>query len=176
MKGINFSKSSFIDLIVKMFLPILIIVVIVGIVLFIYSKNAEKKGVTDYKNKVNFHSALISIVITLILLAITVCFSVNFINVMRSENLIENNKIVYYTVIGSPLIPFIFLIYLIVRFVKSLSGNNYNNKIEEKENELTSEDSVPNVEIGVVNTSSVEEPLNDDNIPKENQKDDIELL
>ncbi len=134
MKGLNFSKKEFIELIVKVFLPILIIVIIVGIVLWLYKKNAEKKGIKGYNNKINFHASLISIVVTLVLLAITVIFSVNFINVMKSQNLIQTNKIIYYIIILSPVIPFIFLIYLITRLVKTIPGNDEleTNKIEEK--------------------------------------------
>jgi len=134
MKGLNFSKKEFIELIVKVFLPILIIVIIVGIVLWLYKKNAEKKGIKGYNNKINFHASLISIVVTLVLLAITVIFSVNLINVMKSQNLIQTNKIIYYIIILSPVIPFIFLIYLITRLVKTIPGNDEleTNKIEEK--------------------------------------------
>ena len=186
INGINFSKEAFVDLIIKMFLPILIIVIIVGIAIHIYSKKAQKNGVANYQNKANFHSALISIVITLVLLAVTVCFSVNFINIMKEQNLIEANKIVYYVVLGSPLIPFVFLIYLITRFVKSLSSNQKeeeeetfeDDKKEEKQENNNTE--VPSVEINAYNNIDNTPPEEFNNIKEESgikdTKSDIEVL
>lgn len=172
MKGINFSKKEFIGLIGKVFIPILIIVIIVGIILFLYKKNAEKKGIKGYNSRINFHASLISIVVTLVLLAITVIFSVNFINVMKSEGLVQTNKIIYYLIILSPVIPFIFLIYLITRLVKYIPDEGIEtNIIEENEKEIEKSDFHNNIEDNTKSDNNEEQS----NQSKEN-KEEIELL
>lgn len=165
MKGFNFSKKEFIGLIGEVFIPILIIVIIVGIVLGLYKKNAEKKGIKGYNNRINFHASLISIVVTLVLLALTVIFSVNFINVMKSEGLVQTNKIIYYLIILSPVIPFIFLIYLITRLVKYIPD-------DEDEKETKNEDFSNDLED--INMNNKEDEGKKDS--SEDDKEEIELL
>lgn len=165
MKGFNFSKKEFIGLIGEVFIPILIIVIIVGIVLGLYKKNAEKKGIKGYNNRINFHASLISIVVTLVLLALTVIFSVNFINVMKSEGLVQTNKIIYYLIILSPVIPFIFLIYLITRLVKYIPD-------DEDEKETKNEDFSNDLEDINMNNKEDEEKKDS----SEEDKEEIELL
>lgn len=164
MKGFNFSKKEFIGLIGEVFIPILIIVIIVGIVLGLYKKNAEKKGIKGYNNRINFHASLISIVVTLVLLALTVIFSVNFINVMKSEGLVQTNKIIYYLIILSPVIPFIFLIYLITRLVKYIP--------DDEEKETKNEDFSNDLEDINMNNKEDEEKKDS----SEEDKEEIELL
>lgn len=91
--------------------------------MFFYLKSAKNRDIPNYKEKVNIHFSIISIVITLVLIAITVCFAVNFINIMKAKNIIEHNKIIYYIIIITPLIPFTYIVYLIINFVKMLSNN-----------------------------------------------------
>ena len=123
MKGISILKSSFMELTIKIFLPILLIILLVEAILFFYLKSAKNRDIPNYKEKVNIHFSIISIVITLVLIAITVCFAVNFINIMKAKNIIEHNKIIYYIIIITPLIPFTYILYLIINFVKMLSNN-----------------------------------------------------
>lgn len=123
MKGISILKSSFMELTIKIFLPILLIILLVEAILFFYLKSAKNRDIPNYKEKVNIHFSIISIVITLVLIAITVCFAVNFINIMKAKNIIEHNKIIYYIIIITPLIPFTYIVYLIINFVKMLSNN-----------------------------------------------------
>ena len=42
---------------------------------------------------------------------------------MKAKNIIEHNKIIYYIIIITPLIPFTYIVYLIINFVKMLSNN-----------------------------------------------------
>lgn len=174
MKGFNFSKKEFIGLIGEVFIPILIIVIIVGIVLGLYKKNAEKKGIKGYNNRINFHASLISIVVTLVLLALTVIFSVNFINVMKSEGLVQTNKIIYYLIILSPVIPFIFLIYLITRLVKYIPDDEDEKETKNEENkaDIKNEDFSNDLEDINMNNKEDEEKKGS----SEDDKEEIELL
>lgn len=138
MKGISILKSSFVELTIKFFLPILLIILLVEAILFLYLKKIKNKDITNYKEKVNIHFSIISIVITLVLIAITVCFSVNFVNILKAKDIVEQNKILYYVIILTPLIPFIYVVYLIINFVKMLSNVEIN---EDKQNEIAENDS-----------------------------------
>lgn len=156
MKGISILKSSFMELTIKLFVPILLIILVVEAILFLYLKKTKNKDIPNYKEKVNIHFSIISIVITLVLIAVTVCFSVNFINIMKAKDIVEQNKILYYVIILTPLIPFIYIVFLIINFSKMLSNVEIK---EDKQKEITEND------------SSLEELITMDDI-----SEDIEVL
>lgn len=120
MGNIDFTQKSFIDLVLKVFVPVLITIIIIGIILLLYARRAKKMGTINYNHKINISASLISIFVTIVLLAITISFSVNFINTMKVKGLLESNTIIYYIMLGNPIVPFLFLIYLICVFIKEL--------------------------------------------------------
>ena len=135
MSNLIFSNDMFTSMILKIFLPILVIVIVVKIVIDIYAIRARKKQIENIDEKIKFHSTLISIVITIILLAIAVSFSVNFFNLILKNKIVGNKYILYTISIICPLIPILFLVYLIPKFVKLvINEDNHNKKIKNHSN------------------------------------------
>lgn len=120
----RFDLSLFLDLVKYVFIPVLIIVVIMGIAIFIYSGSIKEKDIKRYNYVTNFWTCLLANVIIGGLLAITIGFSISITNSMVVYHLVENNKTFYYIVMALPLFPLAFLILYIVKFIKVVLSKN----------------------------------------------------
>lgn len=120
----RFDLSLFLDLVKYVFVPVLIIVVIVGIAIFIYSGSIKEEDINRYNYVTNFWSCLLANVIIGALLAITIGFSVSITNSMVVYHLVDDNRTFYYIVMALPLLPLIFLILYFVKFVKVVLTKN----------------------------------------------------
>lgn len=120
MKNVTmrFDLSLFLDLVKYVFIPVLIIVVIMGIAIFIYSGSIKEEDIKRYNYVTNFWSCLLANVIIGALLAITIGFSVSITNSMAVYHLIDDNRTFYYIVMALPLFPLVFLLLYIFKFIK----------------------------------------------------------
>ncbi len=118
---INYSFSFLLKLFVWIFIPVLIIVFVVGIGLYIYSKkNKEKENNTKI---MNYYSSLVSILITLTLLAIVIAFAASFTGELKAKGFVKGNELFYYGIMATPLIPLLFFVYYLRRFIGSVLTN-----------------------------------------------------
>lgn len=120
MKNVTmrFDLSLFLDLVKYVFVPVLIIVVVMGIAIFIYSGSIKEKDINRYNYVTNFWTCLLANVVIGGLLAITIGFSVSITNSMVVYHLVDDNRTFYYIVMALPLFPLAFLILYIVKFIK----------------------------------------------------------
>ncbi len=102
------------------FVPVVIVVLLVGISLFVYSKKNKDHDDPHYNFVMDFWSSLIGIIITGTILAIAVGFSVAMTEKMQEYGLVEEKKMLYYLLKYFIVIPFIFVIWYIVKFLKTI--------------------------------------------------------
>ena len=102
------------------FVPVIIVVLLVGISLFVYSKKNKDHDDPHYNFVMDFWSSLIGIIITGTILAIAVGFSVAMTEKMQEYGLVEEKKMLYYLLKYFIVIPFIFVIWYIVKFLKTI--------------------------------------------------------
>lgn len=110
--------------------PVIIVILIVGICLFIYSKKHKDHEDPHYNFVMDFCSSLIGIIITGAILAIAVGFSFAMTEKMREYGLVEEKKALYYLLKYFIIIPFIFVVWYIVKFLKTIYYKPSRKKIE----------------------------------------------
>lgn len=99
-------------------IPLLVILVTFLVGLTIYSIKSKKKD-TRYNYNMNFYSLLLGIIVCSFLTAFATGFSINFIEIIKSSNSIDEFKLLYYLSFLFPLFPLIFLIIFMVLFYKN---------------------------------------------------------
>lgn len=139
MKNIDF--DFFLELIKYVFIPILLVVILISIAIFIYSKTIKEKDIKRYNYVVNFWTSLAAIVIVGALFAITIGFSRSLINSLIAYKLVESNKSFYYIVMALPLFPFIFLILYVTKFIKVVMNKVSKTKKLDKNLDIEQNDS-----------------------------------
>ncbi len=101
-------------------IPLLIVLLIFWIFQFIY-KIRHRKDMDSEKNYViNYWSQVISIIFCAVVLGVVNGFSIAYIQEVRNYGLIEQNQFFYYFLMFFPIVPFVFLIVLIRRFLKNI--------------------------------------------------------
>lgn len=117
MKVIRFDFSFFLELLKYIFLPVVIVVLVTGIAIAIYSASIKEKDIKRYNYVVSFWTCLLAVVIIGALTAITIGFSKSLTDSMIAYDLVANNQVFYNIVKFLPLFPLVFLILYIVKFV-----------------------------------------------------------
>lgn len=183
MQIINFSKENFFMLMKWVFIPVSVMVVIVGLIALIYKKVSKNTNRTN--RMIDFFTSLLAIVVTSLLLVIVVSFAISFIETMRERNLIEANKLIYYLILFIPIIPFSFLVYCIVKFAKTIAlgkEDEISTKEEQPQESITQEmQNTTVVQNEQIPQPPIAQPVNNSNegfvIATDQQKEDeIELL
>lgn len=100
--------------------PVVVVLAIVGICLYVYSKKHEDHSDPHYNFVMNFWSSLIGVVITCVILAIAVAFSMTMTGRMREYNLVEEKIMIYYLLKYFIIIPIVFVIWYIVKLIKTI--------------------------------------------------------
>lgn len=166
MNIINFNQENFLKLLKWIFIPVAVIIVVVGIISIIYKKVSKNKK--NSSRIIDLFTSLLSIVITSLLLVIVINFSLSFIETMKSKGLVEGNEIIYYLILFIPIIPFLFLIYCIVKFAKAIALGHQeeiiNDEIknqEQEENQVVSNEE--KMDGFTIATTPMEEPKNENN-------------
>lgn len=119
-------------------IPVVIIVLIAGVCLFFYSKKQKDHEDPHYNFVMDFWSSLIGIIVTAAILALAIGFSVAMTEKMREYHLVEEKKMLYYLLRYFVILPFVFVIWYIVKFIKTIYYKIQDNKINSN-NSLESE-------------------------------------
>lgn len=132
MLNISFDFGFFMKLVFYILLPI-IMVVIVGLFLIkSYSKKVSEKDTIIYHYTMDYCASLLAMIIVGILFAIVSGFAISFTHTMRIKDIISGNEMIYYIFMFLPVIPLIFLLYYLRKFIvasfgrkRVLKGENY---------------------------------------------------
>lgn len=136
MVDFKYDFAFLIKMIKYVFLPVLAVVILTGFIIYIYSRNVKKKDIKRYNYLVEFWTTFLAILIIGSLFAVTVGFSVSLSNAIRMYNLVEGHEVIYYLVLGCPLIPLLFLVVYIYRMIIVLLSK------PKKEKELVKEEDI----------------------------------
>ena len=101
-------------------IPVIIVIVIAGLLLFIYSKKHKDHDTPQYNFVMDFWSSLIGIIVTGAILAIAVGFSFAMTEKMQEYGLVEEKKMLYYLLKYFIILPFVFVVCYIVKFLKTI--------------------------------------------------------
>lgn len=164
MVDFKYDFAFLIKMIKYVFLPVLAVVILTAFIIFIYSRSVKKKDIKRYNYLVEFWTTFLAILIIGSLFAVTVGFSVSLSNAIRMYNLVEGHEVIYYLVLGCPLIPLLFLVIYIYRMVIVLLSKPKKEKELVKEEDIVPEPSnvvvqEENIEKGIeeVSTEAMEE-------------------
>lgn len=108
------------DIMQYVLVPIVVVLIVVGVALFIYSKKVKDHDSPRYNFVMNFWSSLIGIVVTGAILAIAVGFSIAMTEKMHEYHLVEEKKMLYYLLKYFIVIPFVFVVWYVVKFLKTI--------------------------------------------------------
>ncbi len=100
--------------------PVIIIIIIAGLFLFIYSKKHKDHDAPQYNFVMDFWSSLIGIIVTGAILAIAVGFSFAMTEKMQEYGLVEEKKTLYYLLKYFIVLPFVFVVLYIIKFLKTI--------------------------------------------------------
>lgn len=146
--------------------PVVLVILIVGICLFLYSRKHKDHEDPHYNFVMDFWSSLIGIVITGAILAIAVGFSIAMTEKMREYGLVEEKKALYYLLKYFIILPFVFVVWYIVKFLKTIyyKPSRKKEEVSDLSEELVSsnEETVPNTNSSLnENKSAIKSQLND---------------
>ncbi len=130
-------------------IPVAAVIIIVGVSLFIYSTIHKDHEDPRYNFVMNFWSSLIGIILTGAILAMAVGFSVAMTEKMQEYGLVEEKKMLYYLLKYFIIIPFIFVIWYIVKFLKTIYYKPRKSTTNKKDDTKTNENISPNNNTGV---------------------------
>ena len=143
MVDVKYDFSFLIKMIKFVFLPVLAIVILTAFIIMIYSKKVKQKDIQRYNYLVEFWTTLLAIMVIGALLAVTIGFSISLSESIKLYNLVEENEVIYYIVLATPLIPLLFLVIYIYRMIIVLINKpKKQRKIEVEEQEIIPEPSV----------------------------------
>lgn len=143
MVDFKYDFSFLIKMIKFVFLPVLAIVILTAFIIMIYSKKVKQKDIQRYNYLVEFWTTLLAIMVIGALLAVTIGFSISLSESIKLYNLVEENEVIYYIVLATPLIPLLFLVIYIYRMIIVLINKpKKQRKIEVEEQEIIPEPSV----------------------------------
>lgn len=158
-----YSITNLTNIIWFVLVPLLIVLVVYFIFINLYSASHEKK----YPNRTNYirnyWSSLIGIIFGSVLFAVSIGFALAFTQTVRNLNAIEQNKFFYYFFMVFPIIPFIFLITFIKRFITNLNKRY----ILEKETNQVNEENMQindNIQPHPIPNTIIEEKKNEEEI------------
>lgn len=119
---ISIDFNFIMKLVVCILLPIIAVVVIGFFLMRSYSKKLGDENTDFYNYTMDYCASLLAMVIVGILLAVVAGFSISFTHTMRIKDIVIGNEIIYYFLMFIPIIPFIFLLYYIRKFIVAASG------------------------------------------------------
>ena len=139
MINFKYDFSFLLQMIKYVFLPVLMVVILTAFIIYIYSRKVKKEDIKRYNYVVEFWTTLLAILIIGALFAVTVGFALSLSDTIEMYNLVEGNEIIYYLVLGTPLIPLIFLVAYAYRFINVLLSKPKSEKKIVKEEDIVPE-------------------------------------
>ena len=163
MVTFKYDFSLLFTLIKFVFLPVTTIVVLAAVIIFITSRKVKKENIKRYNYIVDFWTTLLAILIIGALFAVTIGFSLSLSASIKMYNLIKGHELIYYLVLITPIIPFIFLIGYIYRIIVIMINKPKKEEVKEEIEEYVPE---PN------NFNYVEDENNNEEIENSNEDED----
>ena len=115
-------------------IPILIILLIYFVFNFLYRK---KKGTYYYNYVVDYVYSTLGVLFCSLLLCLLLGYSIATIQILSEANVIQNNILMFIVLLILPIIPTIFLTYVLKIYIKNLKRKRIlDDALEEKEREL----------------------------------------
>lgn len=115
-------------------IPILIILLIYFVFNLVYRK---KKGTYYYNYVVDYVYSTLGVLFCSLLLCLLLGYSIATIQILSEANVIQNNILMFIVLLILPIIPAIFLGYVLKIYIKNLKRKRIlDDALEEKEGEL----------------------------------------
>lgn len=126
--NIFYSLTGVREVVYMVLIPLFVTLVLYGLFVFFYSMKMRNKNQREKNYVISFWSSVIGIVFGAVLLSVSIGFVIAFVKRVEAEGLVVNNQLIYTLFCCFPVIPFLFLISFIYRFLKNLKEKA---KIEE---------------------------------------------
>ncbi len=120
-----YTTENFKILLFYIIIPLTVVLILFFIGTKIYTYLNKDKNSNDVNYAINYWSNVLGIIFTAILLSVSVGFAFAFIKTLHNLNIVESNIVLYYFFMFFPIIPFLFLIFYIRKFL-------YNMRLKEK--------------------------------------------
>ena len=133
MVNFTYDYSFLIKTLKYILLPVIVIVAIVGFCVFMYSRKSKNDNIEKYNYIIDLWTTLIAIFVVGALFAITLGFSLSLTNTIKAFDLIKGHEFIYYLVLMTPFVPFIFLLIYIYKFILTLANKPKEEKESRKE-------------------------------------------
>lgn len=112
--------------------PLIVVLLCFYLFIFIYDRKTKKKDA--YHNYViNYIGNVISIIFGAAFLGVTIGFSCAFIQTLTDYGMVQENQFLYYLVLFFSILPLIFFLFFIGKFIKNLKRKE---ELDRKEQEL----------------------------------------
>ena len=123
-----YNEKNFKILLFYIIIPLTILLLVFFIGTKIYEKLRKNKDINHTNYVINYWTSFIGIFIASILLSISIGYVAAFTKLVNDYNALDDNIFFYYFFMIFPIIPFIFLIIYIRKFIRNLKNQD---KIEE---------------------------------------------
>ena len=135
---IFYSLSGVNEVIYMVLIPLLVTLVVYGLFVFIYSAKMRNKDQREKNYVISFWSSVIGILFGAVLLSVSLGFIMALVKRVEVQGLIVSNQTLYTLFCCFPIIPFIFLLAFIWKFLKTLKYGSqlYESKAREDEEEI----------------------------------------
>ncbi len=117
---IFYSLSGVEEVIYMVLIPLFVTLILYGFFVFFYSLHMKDKDQQRKNYVISFWSSVIGVLFGAILLSVSIGFVIALIKRVNTQGLVVNNQFLYTLFCCFPVVPFIFLIIFIRRFLKTL--------------------------------------------------------
>ena len=128
-----YNEENFKILLFYVILPLTAVLFIFFIGTKIYSALRKNKDVNETNYAVNYWTNVLGIIVTSILLSVSIGFALSFTQRVRDLNAIEENAFLYYFFMVFPIIPLIFLIVYIRKYIVNMKRKERLDQINNEE-------------------------------------------
>lgn len=131
-----YSEDNFRVLLFYVILPLTVVLLIFFIGTKIYSAFRKNKDINSTNYAINYWTNVLGVLVTSILLSVSIGFALSFTQTVRDLNAVEENAFLYYFFMVFPIIPFIFLIVYIRKFIVNMKRKE---KLDELDKDVEEE-------------------------------------
>ena len=131
-----YSEENFRVLLFYIILPLTVVLLLFFAGTKIYSALNKDKDINQTNYAINYWTNVLGILVTAILLSVSIGFALSFMQTVRDLNAIEENAFLYYFFMVFPIIPFIFLIVYIRKFIVNMKRKE---KLDELDKDVEEE-------------------------------------
>ncbi len=130
-----YSLSGVDEVIYMVLIPLFVTLIFYGLFVFFYSIRMKDKDQRRKNYVISFWSSVIGILFGAVLLSVSIGFVMALVRRVNTLGLVVSNQIFYTLFCCFPVIPFIFLLSFIRKFLKTLKYKEELDEIEEEEKE-----------------------------------------